>query len=125
MKPLLLATALLAGLLACHPVEQFAGAVQLHRDLEAAYPKTDIDLSLVNGIHKLALTMNGPAFRDLSVGAKENKAKEVARFALEHYAHSDQVDTIKVAFVLKRTHILVYTKTESVGWSFATRDLGS
>jgi hypothetical protein len=121
-RGLTLVTALTVAIAACAPMEKFVGAAKLRHDLEAEYPHTTIDVALVNG-RQLELTLNGAAFRTLPVGQDEAKAKAVAHFAFEHYAPSATIDTIKVAFVHKWIHILVYTKTTSTSWSFATSDL--
>jgi hypothetical protein len=122
MRPYLAVVTALTVAVACSSVERFAGAVQLRRDLEANYPRTEIDLGLVNG-HEVEVTLNGPTFRSLPIGKEEAMAKEVAGFAFEHYSPSASIDTITITLVRDRTHILIYTKTTSTTWSFATSDL--
>ncbi len=121
-RHLALVAALTVAVAACTPMEKSVGAAKLRHDLEAEYPQTTIDVALVNG-HQLELTLNGQAFRSLPVGRDETKAKDVARFAFEHYSSGATIDTIEISFVRKRTHILIYTKTTSTSWSFATSDL--
>ncbi len=106
----------------CAKVGQATETIELQHGLSERYPGTKVEVSWVNGLRHLQVSMDGPAFRELGDSTYRPTADSIARLALGYFPPSRDIDSITVSFVVESSGALVRT-TLTVGTTFAATAL--
>ena len=82
-------------------------------ELIKEYKEQDINVVIQNS-RTLDISFINSSFNNLGEQERANKAREIARFAKNHFASIDSVDKVWVSFVIAKNYI-IFNYTNSVG----------
>jgi hypothetical protein len=118
-RALLASILLLAFVMAgCNQVMDLA---PLRSKLIEQFHQDDVNLSVNNG-SMLMIGFNNSEFNKLEEDEQKAKAREIAKFAKEHYDSIAGITTIRVVFVDK-TNLIIINASSSSGYSFDVGEL--
>lgn len=83
---------------------------RLRNDLMKQYNERDINVTVQNS-HVLGISFINSSFNKLGEAEREEKAREIALFAKDHYAAMSAIDTIWVSFVDAKNYIVFHYST--------------
>jgi len=99
--------------------ENFVEMMRVHKLLTEKYGLTDsqVEMNIENNQIFTVRILNSP-MNTLSAAQKETKAREIASFVKQHFHIGHKLNTINVAFGMRRTHLLFLTTTVDTNYSF-------
>ncbi|HKA23326.1 MAG TPA: hypothetical protein VKN18_33990 [Blastocatellia bacterium] len=84
---------------------QLKNLIPLRAELVKQYNEQNIELRVVNG-STLTIALINSRFNDLQSDERQQKAREIATFAKNHYASIDTIESLGVSFVSSKSFII-------------------
>lgn len=100
----------------------FGDMMALQSALVQQFGQQDVQVTVFNGGMLSVKFVNSP-FNNLSPDARQQKAREIAVFASQHYAGMEGINTISISFPVQKDYGIVHYSSTQQNYNFKTAEL--